>query len=117
MAVRVFSEDPQGLLAKVKTAIREGSVETWSVDADGDFTHTPDQWRHRAWFRPSVFDDRLVFNILGPRSKAISRVVYGVYHGRLIEMFLTHFDRSFSRASATALAVTGDRVGGGQPNK
>ncbi len=112
MAVRVFSQDPKALLAGVKAAIRDGSIETWSVDADGDFTHTPEQWRNRAWFRPAVSDDKLVFNILGPKSKPISRTVYGVYHGRLIEMFLTHFDHNFGRASATALPVTGDRIGG-----
>ena len=111
MAVRVFSENPKSLLMRVKAAIDDGSIETWSVDADGDFTHTPEQWRNRAWFRPVISEDKIVFNILGPKSKPISRTVYGIYHGRLIEMFLTHFDQKFSRASATALPVTGDRIG------
>jgi hypothetical protein len=111
MAVRIFSENPRGLLAEVKASIKHGSIDTWSVDADGDFTHTPDQWNNRAWFRPVVSEDKLVFNILAPKSKSISRAVYGIYHGRLIEMFLIHFDREFSRASATALPVTGDRIG------
>ena len=112
MAVRVFSDHPRGLLAGVKASIQDGSIETWSVDADGDFTHTPDQWKNRAWFRPVVSEDKLIFNILGPKSKPITRTVYGIYHGRLIEMFLIHFDQEFSRASATALPVTGDRIGG-----
>lgn len=29
--------------------------------------------------------------------------IYGIYHGRFIEMLLSHFDDSFSNASATAL--------------
>jgi hypothetical protein len=112
MAVRVFTDNPSWLLTRVKTAIKDGSIETWSVDADGDFTHTPEQWKNRAWFRPVVSEDKLVFNILGPKSKPISRTLYGIYHGRLIEMFLTHFDQKFSRATATALPVSGDRIGG-----
>lgn len=112
MAVRVFSENPRSLLAKVKASIKDGSIETWSVDSDGDFTHTPEQWRNRAWFRPVASEDKIVFNILGPKSKAISREVYGIFHGRLIEMLLTHFDQEFNRASATALPVLGDRIGG-----
>jgi len=111
MAVRVFCNDPSGLLRKVKASIRDGAIDTWSVDSDGDFTHTPEQWKNRAWFRPAIFDDKLVFNILGPRSTPISKTVYGVYHGRLIEMLVTHFDDQFSRASATALASSGDVIG------
>jgi hypothetical protein len=111
MAVRVFSENPRDLLAAVKASIRDGSIDTWSVDADGDFTHTPDQWKNRAWFRPVISEEKIVFNILAPKSKPISRSVYGVYHGRLIEMLLVHFDQEFSRASATALPVSGDRIG------
>jgi hypothetical protein len=111
MAVRIFSDNPKGLLAGAKASIRDGSIDTWSVDADGDFTHSPDQWKNRAWFRPVIFEDRLVFNILAPKSKHISRSVYGIYHGRLIEMFLVHFDQDFSRASATALPTNGDRIG------
>lgn len=111
MAVRVFCDNPSGLLSKVKASIRDGSIETWSVDDDGDFTHTPEQWKNRAWFRPAVLDDKLVFNILRPRSKPISRTVYGVYHGRFIEMLVTHFDDKFSQATATAMPTSGDIIG------
>jgi hypothetical protein len=33
---------------------------------------------------------------------AMTKVIYGVYHGRFIEMLLTHFDDSFTSATATA---------------
>lgn len=110
MAVRVFSSSPRSLLNEIKAAIQDGTVETWSVDAEGDFTHVPEQWKNRAWFRPVVRDDRLVFNIISSKSIKMSKVVYGVYHGRLIEMLLTHFDTKFDRASATALPVSGDLI-------
>jgi hypothetical protein len=110
MAVNVQCSEPQELLNGIRKAIRDGSIETWLVDSDGDFTHAPTQWKHKAWFRPRVTDDRLIFNILAPRGTDMTRTVYGVYHGRLIEMLLTHFDLKFARACATALATTGDLV-------
>ena len=73
-------------------------------------TNKPDPFVFPLFF-PSVEEDKLVFSILGRKSKAMSKAVYGVYHGRLIEMLLTHFDTSFSRASASALPEGDDRVG------
>jgi hypothetical protein len=111
MAVRVFCDNPQELLNEVKTAIRAGKVQTWLIDADGDFTHSPEQWKNQAWFRPVVQEGRLLFKIVGRKSGRMSREVYGVYHGRFIEMLLAHFDTKFSNAVATALAADGDWVG------
>jgi hypothetical protein len=110
MAVMVSCANPQGLLNKIKSAIQGGTVQTWSVDSDGDFTHTPEQWRYEAWFRPSIEQDKLVFFVLGKRTQAMSKAVYGVYHGRLIEMLLTHFDVDFTQAIATALPMHRDWV-------
>jgi len=112
MAVNVFCDNPIDLLNKIKASIHDGSIETWLIDKDSDLTHSPAQWKNQAWFRPTVGAGKLVFYIIGPQSKRMSRTVYGVYHGRLIEMLLTHFDLQFSRASATALPTTGDSVGG-----
>ena len=112
MAVRVFCSDPSGLLNLIKAAIRKGTVETWSLDDDGDFTHNPPQWRYKAWLRPKIEADKLTLHILGRKGPRMSGVTYGVYHGRFIEMLLTHFDTKFTRASATALPVEGDNVSG-----
>jgi hypothetical protein len=111
MAVTVFCNDPQGLLSEIRSSIRDRSIETWLVDGDGDLTHAPTQWQNQAWFRPTVAQDRLAFYILGNRAQAMSKVTYAVYHGRLIEMLLTHFDDRFSRAIATAMPVGNDWVG------
>lgn len=112
MAVRVFCSAPRELLANIKARIGDGSIDTWAVDADGDFTHSPEQWKNKAWLRPLVLEDRLVFRIIPPKSKTISKGVYGVFHGRFIEMLLTHFDLQFDRAIATALPTDGDIVKG-----
>jgi hypothetical protein len=110
MAIVVKTENPRRLLLAIKTAIDEDDILTWTYDADGDFTHTADQWTRRAWLRPSIREDRLVFNIVPPRTRSITRVVYGIYHGRFIEMLLNHFDKQFTEASATALPTGADRV-------
>jgi hypothetical protein len=44
MALLFKTNVPQALLNDFKK-IDEGHVVTWSCDRDGDFTHTPDQWR------------------------------------------------------------------------
>jgi hypothetical protein len=108
MAVRVFTDDPTGLLNRIKAAIRDGSIVTWELDVEGDLTHSPEQWKNLAWFRPVTSAYRVIFKILGRNNTAMSRVTYGVYHGRFIEMLLTHFDLHFSRTTATALPSDGD---------
>jgi hypothetical protein len=110
MAVIVKTEDPQRLLAAIKRAIDDGDIATWTYDEDGDFTHTRPQWSNRAWLHPRVREDGLVFNIVPPHARSISRTVYGIYHGRFIEMLLNHFDERFTEAWATALPVRGDRT-------
>ena len=112
MAILVSTPTAPGLLRAIKQTIDEKQIDTWVYDPDGDFTHVPAQWNKKAWFRPAVESDLLVFRILTPRGTTMSKTVYGVYHGRFIEMLLTHFDRQFERALATALAGHGDVVKG-----
>jgi hypothetical protein len=111
MAVRVFCDNPTELLANIKGAIRAGTVETWSLDSDGDLTHSPQQWKNKAWFRPSVETEKVVFYLLGQKTEKMSKEIYAIYHGRFIEMLLAHFDLKFSRATATALPTGRDYVG------
>jgi hypothetical protein len=110
MAIVVNTNNPRGLLSAIKKAVDDDKVDTWSYDEDGDFTHTADQWNRRAWLRPHIREDRLVFNIFPPRAKTLSRVMYGIYHGRFIEMLLNHFDERFKEVSATALPTSADMV-------
>lgn len=110
MAVSVETPDPGGLLAAIKAAIDAGRIQTWAYDSDGDFTHSAQQWNRKAWLRPRVGFGVLTFSILGPRGQGVSREIYGIYHGRFIEMLLIHFDQRFSGAQASALAAAGDIV-------
>ncbi len=112
MAIHLKTTTPKKLLAAYKKAIDDGSVDTWSYDSDGDFTHTPDQWMRCAWLRPKIIErTELVLYILAPKETKISSVVYAVYHGRFIESMLTHCDKLFSEATASAMPESGDRIG------
>jgi hypothetical protein len=113
MAVKTYCNNPQQLLNKIKAGIRAGSIKTWTLDTDGDLTHATQQWKNKAWFRPSLQQGLLLFNILGPQGAAMSTEIYAIYHGRLIEMLLAHFDADFTNAAATNYPVSGDFVGGG----
>jgi hypothetical protein len=110
MAVNISTADPMGLLKAIKLAIDSEQVRTWSYDTDGDFTHTAEQWKNKAWLRPREEEGFLILNILAPSKANISTTVYAVFHGRFIEMLLSHFDTEFKRASASAFPVKPDRV-------
>ncbi|MFZ1075707.1 MAG: hypothetical protein WAN50_05030 [Minisyncoccia bacterium] len=110
MAIHFKTNTPQALLNAFKKAIDEKLIVTWSCDTDGDFTHTPDQWRNKAWLRPHVRTGELVLTIIKPEPVNISSLVYAVYHGRFIESMLQHCDTLFSEGVATALPTTEDRI-------
>jgi hypothetical protein len=101
MALTVKTSQPAQLLAKVKKAIDDRKIDTWTYDSDGDFTHSPPQWKDKAWLKPKIEQGELTFRILGQENVRILREVYGVYHGRLIEMLLVHFPQYFTSTSAT----------------
>ena len=104
MAVRLFTKEADALLAAIKRAVDEGHIDTWSYDDEGDFTHTTHdrQWENRAWLRPRRLKDRLLLNIIFAKNATQKRQVYGVYHGRFIEMAVTHFPAKFTVGVATA---------------
>jgi len=110
MALYFTTTQPAQLLARYKKMIDDKEVETWSYDQDGDFTHTPDQWRNKAWLRPVIETGRLAFYVIKPNGVNISTTVYSVYHGRFIESMLAHCDTLFTVGQATALPAASDKV-------
>jgi len=110
MAIYVFTAKPSTLLASITKAIDDEEIDTWEYDKDGDFTHSAasGQWANKAWLRPAVQSGALVFGLLGQEGVKMTKPVYGVYHGRFIEMLLTHFDGQFSHVMATAQASAED---------
>ena len=114
MADYFFTDTPQWLLDQFDKKIEQkeatGKITTWERSRNGEYyTHKSEEWGKKAWFKPTVERDRLVFNIIKPKDRNITKPVYGYYHGHLIETFLNHFDQNFTKAEATALAARGDR--------
>lgn len=110
MAVRAFTDHPGELLADIKSKFSEGKIKSWKLDEDGDLTLTLESFANQAWMRPKISSDRLLFNIIGRDGGLMSTQLYAVYHGRLVQMLLAHFDTQIKTASATAMPTTGDHI-------
>jgi hypothetical protein len=111
MAIYLETKTPKKLLAAYKRAVDDGHVKTWSYDADGDFTHTAEQWNKKAWLRPRIQEGTaLVFYILAPKETTISSTIYAVYHGRFVETMLRHCEELFTVARASSMPEDGDAV-------
>jgi hypothetical protein len=103
MALIVKTDKPSELLDSIKKAIDAKKIETWVYDHAGDLTHSPDQWKDKGWMRPKVEAKELRFIFLGNSNIVTTRTIYAVFHGRLAEMLLSHFDTKFSSVNATAM--------------
>ena len=103
MAIFVKTNEPAELLNRIREGIRKKNIDTWLCDSAGDFTHDTDQWRYRAWIRPFVETDRIVFGILCRKDHNLSIADYAIYHGRFAEMLLRHFDTACQSMEITPL--------------
>lgn len=108
MAVTASTNNPTGLLEQLRSAIRDNHVKTWQWVQEVYLTHSPSQWANLAFFRPQVQHGALVFYIWPPQGSTISPEVYAIYHGRLIEMLLSHLNSGFTQLFASASPITGD---------
>lgn len=110
MSIYVTTVNPRKLVDNINEKIKNSSINTWSVDKDGDYTHTAQQWQYHAWIHPIVEPGRVVFAIWGRLNEDLSVVDYAIYHGRFIEMLLSHFDQQCSDIEVTSLASRYDNV-------
>jgi len=110
MAIYVKTPAPGMLIEGIKKKIDEHIIDTWSIDSDGDYTHNTDQWRNRAWIRHKIESGRIVFFVICRNDSNMSVVEYAVYHGRFVEMLLTHFDKECTGIEVSPLATTYDSV-------
>lgn len=115
MALHIKSDNPTKLLVEFNSRINQndqkGKITTWERSMDGKFyTHKADNWSKKAWFKPVIKNDMLIFNIYAPQNQRLSTVTYGYYHGHLSETLLNHFDSAFEYALTTARPTAGDRI-------
>ncbi len=110
MSINFNTAQPSSLLSAFKKAIDDKKVVTWSYDTDGDFTHTPEQWKGRAWLRPKVSQGALSLTFLASKSEVTKWDVYSVYHGRFMEAMMTHCHDLFDHATAPSKPTTADSI-------
>ena len=110
--ILVKTSNPQELLDAIDHAIAADEITTWRKTTSGSFTHTPDQWKNKAWFRATVKTDerQIVFNIIRPKGGHVSSEAYAIYHGHFASMLLQHFDKQLKSIELSALASQGDNV-------
>lgn len=119
MSILVMTRKPESLLKSIYKKIDEQVIRTWRYDKDRDLTHTTSggQWEDRAWLHPETSEGLLRFGLVGQDGIAMTPVLYGVYHGRFIEMLLTHFDHNFSSVCVSAIGDENDNFVGIQYKK
>ena len=124
MAVFFKTTNPSALLRAFNDRIEQddqkGKITTWEQhkqDGTMYYTHKAAEWHKEAYFKAVIRDNILQFNIVRPQKKNISVLIYGYYHGHLIETFLNHFDTFFSEAVASSNAVDGDNVSGAENDR
>ena len=106
--IKIKTNNPEGLLNKIKKAIEDKVIVTWFLDNDGDFSPTQEQWVGKAWVTPLIKKeepDSLYFGIIESKQQKMTKVIYGVFLGRFAEMLLTHFDTDMSSLSISPLLV------------
>lgn len=110
MSIYVKTVNPRKLVDDINEKISNTSINTWAVDKDGDYTHTAQQWQYHAWIHPIIETERVVFAIWGRASEDLSVVDYAIYHGRFVEMLLTHFDKQCLTIEVSSLASKYDQI-------
>ena len=108
MSIRIYTDKPDTLVQKVKKLIDQNHIDTWTYDKEGDFTHSVQQFRNKAWLRPETTDDGLRMKVIKPKDENLKRAIYAIYQGRFIEMLITHVSTLFTKAVATADPIAGD---------
>lgn len=110
MSLIVKTKNAKELLDEIKKAIDAKRIETWSYDSSGDFTHTPEQWKTKAWLRPQLGNDEVKFGFLGNTTIITTKMIYAVYHGRFAEMILSHFDEKIISIETSAMPTSIDAI-------
>lgn len=110
MSIYVKTLNPRKLVDAINEKINISNIDTWMVDKDGDYTHTAQQWQYHAWIHPIIEEKRVVFAIWGRVSEDLSIVDYAIYHGRFVEMLLSHFDQQCVNIEVSCLASKYDNV-------
>jgi len=111
MAVIIHTDQPDLLLEKIYEAIDNKKADKWVRTSDGRLTFGALLWKNEAFFKPQIWvnENQLRFGLLKRKDrKHITSKLYALFHVKLIEMLLTHFDNDFRSVTATAAKAEPD---------
>lgn len=111
MSITVYTRTPRKLIRLIKEGIESGNISTWTMDDDGDFTHSPTQWKNKGWMTVAQYipSESVTFGIIGRKYSEVTPSEYAVYHGRFAEMLLSHFEALISDIHISAHPTQYDR--------
>jgi len=103
MSIRVKTKNATALLTAIDEAIADGTVTSWTVDDDGDYSLTDDDWADAGWMKPTINSDtEIVLNILGVKDQDMTTGAFATLHSQFIDMLLMEFDSKFDEATITS---------------
>jgi len=110
-----MTQNAQNLLNQFEQRIRQiqqlGKITTWEKASDNiHHTHSSNNWKNKAFLKPTIYSDALVFNIIRNTNFTVDLPTYSYYHGHLIETFTNHFSTIFTEAKSTAKPNNSDSV-------
>jgi hypothetical protein len=121
MAVRIQTNNPAGLLATITNAFASTSTTppTWRSDTYKELTHKPSEWDSEGWFAaitPRSGDTELVFSFrtYAAKTKKNSNI-YPYYHGRFVEMLISHFKSGIDSIVVTPTSISIDVIADDKP--
>lgn len=101
--------NPRQFITNLTTKINRGSIETWEIDNEGDFTLTSQVWQNKAWFRPRFPEpsnqahQEVSFGLISSKRYRLTKAVYAVFHARLAETLLAYCDNDIEKIHITSL--------------
>src|SRR6266496_3320238 len=100
MAVTIDVTNPTALLRAIIAKVDQQAVVGWMSDGES-FTLTAPEWSSKAWLRPFPQTEQLVLGLVPSEGQEMSKELYAAYHGRLVEMLLTHFSDMMNAVEVT----------------
>jgi hypothetical protein len=95
----IKTTDASNLWDEIEKSLEAGEdaygrdIRTWELDGDGSLRHTGEQrqWYPKGRFEVFIYPDRLAF-LFRPAEERRAKGAYGVLHGRLCELLISHFN-------------------------
>jgi hypothetical protein len=101
MPVTIATADAPKLLKNILAKFDGQAIAGWESDGDS-FSLAAPQKSGKVWVRPFPQAGQLVLGLVPAEGQEMSKELFAVYCGRLVEMLLTHFSDLISSAQVSA---------------